>query len=246
MTTGVYTITNKTNNKIYVGSSTSDIDKRLYHHKIMLNKNKHKNTHLQNAWNKYGESEFNFEHLEYCDVEFCLSTEQWWINMLNVTDRKYGYNINPIASGTPNMSKETIAKRAKTMKDNFKNEEFRSRFCGRVPWNKGKSLSEEHILKLKNAERIFTESGKLKKKSSFLSKLPKILIYTLDNILLQEFNNIYELSDWSLTIENNLPMSGRFSKDRKGKSVKYLSVFHMNRVCIGKIESYKGLKFKYE
>lgn len=89
---GVYTITNLVNGKIYVGSALISFRVRWNVHKSKLRNNKHDNQHLQFAWNKYGESNFKFEILEECLSEYCTSTEQYWINMLNVCNRKFGYN----------------------------------------------------------------------------------------------------------------------------------------------------------
>lgn len=246
METGIYTIKNKTTGKMYIGSTTVGIIKRLAHHYAMLNSNIHKNQYLQNAWNKYGEDDFEMEVLEYCDIEFCLSTEQYWMNMFNVTNKDLGYNINPLASGTPNMSKETIEKRRQTMIDNFKDETFKNKYKGRTPWNKGIKLSDEHVEKLKNANRVFTEKGKLKKRNSLRNKCKEIEVYTLEGELLATFRSAIDLQEWSLTSENNLPIKGRFSKGRKGKPANYIQAYHVNRVCKGIIESYKGLLFKFK
>lgn len=59
---GLYQITNTINGHFYVGSSV-DIEQRWCGHKTDLNKGKHCNAHLQNAWNKYGAQAFSFEVL---------------------------------------------------------------------------------------------------------------------------------------------------------------------------------------
>lgn len=58
-----------------------------------LNRNVHNNKHLQNAWDKYREESFEFNVLEYCDVELLNEREKYWINHFKSTDSKYGYNI---------------------------------------------------------------------------------------------------------------------------------------------------------
>lgn len=60
---GIYCIVNKVNNKCYVGQS-EHLSSRLRSHKEKLYKNKHSNKHLQNAFNKYGEENFDVIILE--------------------------------------------------------------------------------------------------------------------------------------------------------------------------------------
>jgi group I intron endonuclease len=55
----IYCIRNKINNKIYIGK-TNNFDKRIKKHIQTLNKNKHHNKYLQNAWNKYESVNFDF------------------------------------------------------------------------------------------------------------------------------------------------------------------------------------------
>ena len=94
MKSGIYTITNITNDHRYVGSAV-DIDKRWAAHKSALLREAHVNRHLQNAQNKYGEDVFEFEVLGLWEPEFLVSMEQWWINMLAPE-----YNIAPVAGNT--------------------------------------------------------------------------------------------------------------------------------------------------
>ena len=63
MTCGIYMILNKNNGKIYIGQSI-DAEYRMKKHKQQLTGNYHSNTHLQRAWNKYGEDAFEFNLLE--------------------------------------------------------------------------------------------------------------------------------------------------------------------------------------
>ena len=54
---GIYRILNTINNKFYIGSSVN-LRKRLYEHRRLLRLGKHENYHLQNAFTKYGEENF--------------------------------------------------------------------------------------------------------------------------------------------------------------------------------------------
>mgnify|MGYP003644844845 FL=1 len=79
---GVYTITNRINGNMYVGSS-NDVDKRMGNHTSRLRNNNHYNAKLQNAVNKYKLSNFDFELLVECELEHQFSTESYWYNLLS-------------------------------------------------------------------------------------------------------------------------------------------------------------------
>lgn len=89
---GVYKITNNANGKFYIGSS-KDVKNRWYQHEKALNDGVHGNTHLQNAWNKYGgRKNFTFEIIEECEPDVQFEREQFYLNELNPFDGN-GYNI---------------------------------------------------------------------------------------------------------------------------------------------------------
>ncbi len=89
---GIYMIRNKTTNKVYIGQST-DISLRWKDHKSLLNKGTHHSKYLQNAWNKYTESDFEFTILLECEKDKLDEIEQYFI--LNFDSiAPYGYNCN--------------------------------------------------------------------------------------------------------------------------------------------------------
>lgn len=92
-TSGVYAILNILNNKKYIGS-TKCFKERFAEHRSQLRRGNHKNIHLQNAYNKYGEEYFKFVILEECEnIPNTLNfIEQKWINSDG------DYNICPIAN----------------------------------------------------------------------------------------------------------------------------------------------------
>lgn len=94
MATGIYTITNVVNGKMYVGLATNIVS-RWGHHKADLRNNKHDNYHLQKVYNKYGKDVFKFEILVECEEQYLLSEEHYWCMILDVHNSKYGYNIQP-------------------------------------------------------------------------------------------------------------------------------------------------------
>ena len=87
MNSGIYLIFNKTNQKIYVGS-TSNFNKRWSQHIATLQNNKHSNSHLQRSWNKYREENFIFTVWEECSIEELFNREQYYLDTL-----KPSYNV---------------------------------------------------------------------------------------------------------------------------------------------------------
>jgi len=89
MNSGVYAIVCRANNKFYIGSSVN-LSKRINQHKKALENKRHKNPHLQNAYNLFGKNEFYYLIIDYClDT---LEKEQYWITSTFCYDRKIGFN----------------------------------------------------------------------------------------------------------------------------------------------------------
>lgn len=129
---------------MYIGYAM-DIHDRLNEHKWDLLNKKHGNIHLQNAVNKIGIGNFLFEVLWECEEEQLQSMENWWCNMLNTHNRKYGYNIrNTGPHGNTTMSKESRERmRQSQLKRPPISEETREKRR-----QIGKNLSKERIAKL--------------------------------------------------------------------------------------------------
>lgn len=99
MKSGIYKITNSITNKIYIGSAINCND-RWSKHKSALNKNKHGNRYLQNAWNKYWQCMFIFEVIQYVEKDKLLETEQQWLDKTKCYERNIGYNLYKVV-GSP-------------------------------------------------------------------------------------------------------------------------------------------------
>jgi|ERR1051326_1061197 group I intron endonuclease len=92
---GIYKIINKVNGKYYVGSSTdilTDNIGRWYRHKHDLRKNIHRNDYLQRAWNKYGESNFDFIIVEQVPKHQLLVIEQKYLDIA-ILEKDKCYNL---------------------------------------------------------------------------------------------------------------------------------------------------------
>lgn len=117
--TGIYAIRCLTNSKIYIGSALSTKNKkhkngfygRWMKHLSDLKAGKHRNKYLQNSYNLYGESDFKFEIIEFCNPEEGLQREKYFIEKYNSSIDKNGFNIikNPL-SNFKSMSNENKLK----------------------------------------------------------------------------------------------------------------------------------------
>lgn len=103
----IYEIRNLVNDKPYVGRTTNNFKVRyLWNHKPKLEKGNHYNKHLQRAWNKYGEENFEFNIIVEINDSYIVKAEQYWIDKLQAY--KNGYNQEKYANELkkPNMTKE--------------------------------------------------------------------------------------------------------------------------------------------
>jgi group I intron endonuclease len=225
-TIGIYTITNNTTNKVYIGCS-KNIKARLLNHKSFLKKNKHANMHLQRAFNKYGEESFDFEILEECKEEYLYSQEHYWCNLLNVHNRQYGYNI---LGTTPTrnciFSDETKLKMSIARKGLIRSKEHCNNISigkkGMTSPNLGKKHSEatklqmrkSHLGKLISEETRKKHSVRMTGKISSCSK--SVLQFDLNNNFIKEFKSITdaskELKISRLTIINSINKIHRKNK----------------------------------
>lgn len=113
MSSGIYVIENAISKSFYIGSAVN-IKNRWCRHKSDLRSGYHKNPHLQNAWNKYGEIAFIFKIIEENIDKSCLiDKEQYYIDTL-----KPAYNACPNAGSHLGVkrSKETRRKMSEIRK----------------------------------------------------------------------------------------------------------------------------------
>lgn len=88
---GIYKIVNTINNKVYVGSS-SNLYVRWARHKSLLHKGTHTNQHLQKSVDKYGIDAFEFNVVEYCELDLLIQQENHYLSLCKNT-----YNIRKVA-----------------------------------------------------------------------------------------------------------------------------------------------------
>lgn len=148
---GIYIIKNILDNKIYVGQSVN-IKTRWNKHKRLLKGNIHGNSHLQSAWNKYGEEKFVFEVLLECYREQLDYWEDYYIEIFRAWINEFGYNYRKCSDGSGYHSEETKKKIGDANRDpcDTTRERMRLACIGRRVWNKGIPRDEETKKKISN------------------------------------------------------------------------------------------------
>ncbi len=136
---GIYKIINRINGKYYIGSGKDIMGKRgrWFWHKHHLKLNKHRNKHLQFAWNKYGENIWEWIILERCHPDKLFETEQKFLDVCKLnpsTNYNILYNASRPGLGYTH-SLETRLKMSNAMKGS-NNPMY------------GKTISKEHREKL--------------------------------------------------------------------------------------------------
>ena len=94
----IYKITNKLDNKIYIGMSANVKNRWKYGHlktaqKLINDEDIGYKSLLYDAMKKYGIENFSIEVIEECPIEIMGDREQYWISTLNSCNTSIGYNI---------------------------------------------------------------------------------------------------------------------------------------------------------
>ena len=93
----IYKITNRVNNKVYIGQTRFTIEHRFKQHIKNFN-TEHRKQPLYSAFAKYGIENFNIEVLEEVEFDQLNQREKYWIAYYN--SFKEGYNATLGGSGT--------------------------------------------------------------------------------------------------------------------------------------------------
>lgn len=115
---GIYQIKNIVNGKLYVGRAKCFYS-RGHQHKYDF-KNRSTNSYLKRAYLKYGLDSFSFEPLEICQLNDTPQREQYWIEKLQTTNRRKGYNLRTDVEGCMIASDITKNKISKRLKNEWK------------------------------------------------------------------------------------------------------------------------------
>lgn len=200
---GIYQIKNLINNKFYIGSTYNKLIKRKGEHISSLKHNKHKNKHLQSAWNKYGEENFEFTMVEemmfpkYYDKKLIkdhlLCREAYYIEIL-----KPDYNLaKEIRGGL--IGRVLSKKERKKIGDRCR----------------GRKLSEETINKIKvaRARQVITDEHKEKIRKAMTGKKFPGRTISNERKLKAKINTQY-------FADNHLALHSQEAKQKRTKTLK--------------------------
>lgn len=152
---GIYKIISKIDNKIYIGSSVH-LRNRANRHQNNLRQNKHLSKHLQNAYNLYGEENFDFVILEEYNKNTITRTEllkreQFYLDKLKPFLKENGYNTCSYAH-SPNVGKlsdETKNKISRALSGRTASDDTRKRISN---GRKNKRNSQEAIERMRKTK----------------------------------------------------------------------------------------------
>lgn len=123
----IYKITNKINEKIYIGQTVRSIKERWWNHCSSLSNCKA----LSSAINKYGKENFTIEEIDTAEnLEELNKKEEFYIYKFNSTNNKIGYNLK---TGGDNciFSQEARLKMGVKSKKNWDNKKRREELSNR-------------------------------------------------------------------------------------------------------------------
>ena len=175
----IYKITNTKNNKVYIGQTTQKANHRWTTHLSELKRNVHPNSHLQNAFNLYGESKFQFEILDESanSLDELNKLEIQYINEYKSMNSKYGYN--KLSGGKNEIVSEEL-------KQKHKNRMKRMYASGWKHPMLGKKHKKSSIEQMLNSRKIYYKTHSHALKGSKMPEMQRIKIKNAWNVYREE------------------------------------------------------------
>ena len=166
---GIYKVTNKINNKSYIGQS-KNIEQRMRDHKSI---SRERNVLLKRALKKYGVENFKYEVIEMCELNKLDEREIYWISVL-----KPEYNLDTGGKGSPNhivspQTKKILSEKGKEFWNKLDNETKNKIISQNLKRPKiGHEVSKETREKLRqhNLGKKQSEETKEKRKKTMVEK----------------------------------------------------------------------------
>lgn len=175
--TGIYKISNKIDNRVYIGSSTT-LYERTNLHIQYLKKGIHHSAKLQRFCDKHSISNLFLEIIELCEKnkETILKKEQYWIDYYDAYNK--GFNCTPFAKNNMGLkhSKKTLAKMLISQRNRPKSSYARG-------WKHSKQ--SKFANRLKHLGKKHKKSSKEKNRKDTLNRIKKG-IFNYPNLRISE------------------------------------------------------------
>lgn len=212
----IYKIINNVNQKIYIGKTSSTIEKRFKEHCNDSKKERCEKRPLYDAMNKYGVENFTVEKVEEVENdEIASEREIYWINKL----RTYigfndcnGYNATLGGDSKRIYDYQTIAKKYLELKNQKETAKYFQCDVETV-----KKACQENNIEIISSQQIAKDAQK-----------KCVKMYDLENNFIQEFETMKDAAIW--VIENKLTTSNKIdgvrSSIRKACNGQYKKAFN--------------------
>ena len=168
----IYEILNTINGKRYIGC-TKNTEKRFSQHRRALDANKHKNGYLQNAYNKYGSDNFQYNII----IVFNSEDDMYLNERKMISESDHIYNLTEGGLGGDTFTNRSEESKAITRERLSK--------ASKINNEKNKSLHSENTTKLwKNDEyrkKVLKGVRENAKKPEYREKLSKGVKKALEN-----------------------------------------------------------------
>jgi group I intron endonuclease len=203
----IYMIKNVINNKVYIGQTTRNLNKRIWEYKSAFNRNIFYNQYLLNSFNKYGWNNFEFSIIDTAgSIQELNAKEIQYILNYKSNDKEFGYNIESGGKNAiPDM--ETLDKMSKSHLGIVQSDEWVDRRIAKAgsedakKYGKTKTEEEKLNLSIKSPKywqgRNRDEKTKLKisktKKENGLSEKQKEIICKKVYLVDLNVNEIIEM-----------------------------------------------------
>ena len=162
---GIYGIRNLVNGKIYIGKTGMNFGDRWDSHRSLLNNGKHDNPHLQKAWDKYGQDNFEFIIIEDCGIDELSDREKYYIKLYK--DMGLAYNIHDGGDEGYNLGKHLSEETKRKIGEKNKinglgrkaSDETKEKMSKSHTGMKYASMSEEGKKNIQQAQRKYFEQN---------------------------------------------------------------------------------------
>jgi len=145
---GIYKITNRINNKSYIGQSVN-IRRRWAEHRLL---HRDESLSLKRALRKYGIENFTFEVLEECCVHDLNDKEIYYINLIKPEYNRCTGGTGSHKHHVPHRTRDILREKGKAQWQKMTKEKQQQQIKNNLKGpSKGHSVSQETRAKLRNA-----------------------------------------------------------------------------------------------